>query len=259
MKRKLLFNVIIGASLLMAVACKKSDNDENARLQVMLTDAPAEYEEVLIDIQDVQIHASANENEGSWQSLDVNAGVYNLLDFRNGLDTLLATLELPAGHISQMRLVLGDNNQVRTTEGLFDLATPSGQQSGLKFNIDADLRGGITYKMWIDFDAARSVVNKGNGEYSLKPVIRTYTEAQDGALAGTVAPADALPLVMAVADGDTISTTAAEDGNFIIGGVPAGSWNIFFKPVTPYLPDTVNDVAVENGSVTVIDTVYFAQ
>lgn len=259
MKRKLLLNVFIGASLLLAVACNKSENDEKAVLQVMLTDAPAEYEEVLIDVQDVQIHVSADENDGAWQSLDVNSGVYNLLDFRNGMDTLLASLELPAGHISQMRLVLGDNNQVRTPEGLFDLVTPSAQQSGLKFNIDADLQGGMTYRLWIDFDAARSIVLKGNGEYSLKPVIRTYTEAVSGAITGTVSPAQALPSILAVADGDTISTLAAEDGNFMIKGVPAGLWTVYFNPVTPYIPDTVSGVTVENGVLTEMDTVYFAQ
>ena len=63
----------------------------------MLTDAPADYDAVLIDIQDVQIHVSDNDAEGSWQSLIVNKGIYNLLDFRNGMDTLLGSIELPAG------------------------------------------------------------------------------------------------------------------------------------------------------------------
>ena len=113
--RKLFYvNVMVICALTLLSGCSKTENNKNAVLQVMLTDAPAEYDAVLIDIQDVQIHVSDNEAEGSWQSLDVNKGVYNLLDFRNGMDTLLGSIELPAGKISQLRLVLGPNNQLNT-------------------------------------------------------------------------------------------------------------------------------------------------
>ena len=134
-----------------------SDQDNTALLEVRLTDAPADYDEVLIDVRDVQIHVSGDGDEEGWQSLQVNSGVYNLLDFRNGMDTLLATLELPAGHVSQMRLILGDNNLVTIDGEEHHLETPSAQQSGLKFNIDADLKQGIVYTLWIDFDAGRSI------------------------------------------------------------------------------------------------------
>ena len=94
-------NVMVICALTFLSGCSKTENNKNAVLQVMLTDAPADYDAVLIDIQDVQIHVSDNDAEGSWQSLDVNKGVYNLLDFRNGMDTFLAAIELPAGTISQ--------------------------------------------------------------------------------------------------------------------------------------------------------------
>lgn len=241
---------VVGISLLLTAGCKKSDNSGTSVLEIRLTDAPANYEEVLVDIRDVQV-----ESEDGWKSLDVNQGVYNLLDFRNGLDTLLGTIEIPAGRISQVRLVLGENNQVRTTDGLFDLQTPSAQQSGLKLNINAELTAGIVYKLWIDFDAARSVVDKGNGGFILKPVIRAYTEVQGGAIAGTVSPAESMPVITAISNGDTLSTLAAEDGNFILRAVPTGTWSVEFKPVSPFIADTVNGVEVQSGMVTEMDTV----
>jgi hypothetical protein len=67
------------------------------------------------------------------------------LDFTNGLDTLLGSTVLPAGKISQMRLVLGSRNTVNIDGTISDLKTPSAQQSGLKFKIDATLKAGITY------------------------------------------------------------------------------------------------------------------
>jgi hypothetical protein len=258
--RKSSFATILAIIAVVLIAgCSKTESDQNAVLQVMLTDAPADYEEVLIDIQDVQIHVSDLEDEGSWQSLEVNEGIYNLLDFRNGMDTLLAFIELPPGMVSQMRLILGPNNQVRTNGELHDLDTPSAQQSGLKFNIHATLTGGVVYKLWVDFDAARSIVKKGNGGFSLKPVIRTYTEAVSGAIAGNVSPAESLPYIMAVSNGDTIGAHAGENGSFMIQAVPAGTWALNFDPVDPYLDTTIADVNVVNGMVTVVDTVYFLQ
>lgn len=47
---------------------------------------------------------------------------------------------------------------------------------------------GIEYKLWLDFDAGRSVVEIGNGNYILKPVIRIYSEATSGAIKGSVLP-----------------------------------------------------------------------
>lgn len=258
MKKSLLLSMLVVFSLTILSGCKKADNNEKAVLQVLLTDAPAEYDQVLIDIRDVQIHRSSDENDGEWISLDVNSGIYNLLDFRNGMDTLLATIELPAGEISQMRLTLGEDNQLKIGEEFYELMTPSAQQSGLKFNINANLAGGITYKLWIDFDAARSIVEKGNGGYGLKPVIRTFTEAVSGAISGVVSPAESLPHIKAVEGTDTLSTFAETDGNFMIKGVKAGSWKVIINPVDPFVGDTTT-VEVQNGIVTEMDTIYISQ
>ncbi len=259
MRKYFYLNVLVICAFAFLTGCSKTDTNKNAELQVMLTDAPADYDAVLIDIQDVQIHVSENDAEGSWQSLEVNKGVYNLLDFRNGMDTVLAAMELPAGTISQMRLVLGPNNQIETGGELHNLETPSAQQSGLKFNINATLTGGVLYKLWIDFDAAHSIVHKGNGGYLLKPVLRTYSEAISGAISGNVSPAEALPYIMAISGPDTLGTYAADNGSFRITGVPAGTWNVKFNPKDPFADTTIKDINVVNGIVTQMDTVFFTQ
>ena len=250
-------NVMVICALAFLTGCSKSENNKNAELQVMLTDAPAEYDAVLIDIQDVQIHVSDNDAEGSWQSIEINKGIYNLLDFRNGLDTLLGSIVLPAGTISQLRLVLGPDNKVNTGGEFHNLETPSAQQSGLKLNIHANLTGGIVYTLWIDFDAARSIVLTGNGDYILKPVIRAFTAAKTGAIAGNVSPSEALPYIMAISGPDTIGAYATDNGSFKINGVPAGTWSVKFDPKDPFADTTVNNVDVSNGVVTRMDTVFF--
>jgi hypothetical protein len=117
----------------------------------------------------------------------------------------------------------------------------------------------VVYKLWIDFDAARSIVHKGNGGYSLKPVIRTFTDAVSGAIRGNVLPAEALPYVKAIAGADTIGTWATEDGQYMIKAVPEGLYKVVFEPSVPFITDTVPNVTVINGEVTVLETVTLEQ
>src|SRR5258707_7161030 len=88
-------------------ACRKSSSESaSGHLQVMLTDDPAEYDTVYIDVQKVEVNVSSDSNTSSgWQTVNVlRPGVYNLLKFSNGIDPLLAAADLPAGKLSQMRL-----------------------------------------------------------------------------------------------------------------------------------------------------------
>ncbi len=70
-----------------------------------------------IDIVDIQINVTDNDNNG-WQSLpNLKKGIYNLLDLVNDKDTLLVNAEIPAGRVQQIRLILGPNNSIRLNDG----------------------------------------------------------------------------------------------------------------------------------------------
>jgi len=245
---------IVALSGLILSSCEKDNNtsEGKATVQLMLTDAPAAYDAVNIDIQEVMLHT---ETEG-WVSVAIeNPGVYNLLEFSNGLDVLLGTIEVAPGTLSQMRLVLGSENSV-VVEGVeYPLTIPSGSTSGLKLNLHSELEGGYFYRFWIDFDAARSVHMTGNGKYMLKPVIRMFTEASSGAIAGNVFPSEFAPVVTVYNETDTLATFPAADGHFMIAGVPEGTWTVSFSSVLDPLPIVeiiVPDVVVVKGETTVM-------
>ncbi|MGC3947673.1 MAG: DUF4382 domain-containing protein [Chryseolinea sp.] len=255
MKKLILFCL---AALTM-LSC--SNDDKMARLEVRLTDAPGDYEAVNIDVIGLEVHSEgAGENDG-WRSVPVNGGIYNILDLTGGLDTLITSVELPAGNISQIRLILGDNNSLVVGGKEHALATPSAQQSGLKLNVHTSLSEGVTYKMTLDFDAARSIVQRGNGTYGLKPVIRVMTEATSGAIKGSVVPIEATPAVYAIlASGDTAATAYAnQQGAFLLRGLEAGSYTVRFSPKTGYSITERTGVTVVTGQVTDVGVVNIQQ
>lgn len=244
---------MICAAALFLTACES--DSKNARLEVWLTDAPGDFEEVNVEIIGVEIHRSDDNSESGWQALAVEEGVYNLLELTNGLDTLLGTIEIPSGKISQIRLKLGDDNTIKVGGETFELATPSAQQSGLKLQVHKTLAEGITYKILLDFDVARSVVLTGSGSYKLKPVIRTIAEAQDGAIKGSVDPLTT-PAIYAISGLDTLGTTFADaNGNFLIRGLASGTYDVVLVPNSNYMTATKDDVSVSLGQVTDVGTV----
>jgi hypothetical protein len=248
------------AAVLFVVSCAKNtaSHSGNSHLNVYLTDDPSAYSAVNIDIQDVQVHTGADTGENSWQSLHIfQPGVYNLLDFNNGMDTLIASVDLPAGSISQIRLVLGSNNSIVSNGNSYPLTTPSGQQSGLKLNLDVNLEPGVAYGLWIDFDAGRSIVTAGD-KYILKPVIRAFTKASSGAITGFVLPAAANATVYAIAPGnDTVSSTFADHvtGMFQLNGIAAGTYSVAIDGSGSYSDTTVTNVSVSTGASADVGTI----
>lgn len=165
---KIVSTVILGIGFAFLVnSCKK--DPANGYMSVKMTDAPADYLKVNVEVLDVQVH---NEASG-WVSLPTNAGIYNLLDLQNNVTVALAShANVPAGKLNQMRLVLGSHNSLITVADTFDLKVPSGEETGLKMNLSYNLSPNKHMVVVLDFDAAASIVDKGNGSYSLKPVIK---------------------------------------------------------------------------------------
>lgn len=253
------FWCILAVFSLLFVACDDNDDSQSARIEVWLTDDPGDYQEVNVDLQAVEVHANETDSESGWASVEVTPKVYNLLTLANGEETLLGDLDLPSGKLSQIRLKLGENNTIKVNDEVLPLATPSAQQSGLKVQLHQTLNPGITYKILLDFDAAQSVVETGTNTYSLKPVIRAITEAQDGAIKGSVTPASVVSIAVK-SDAETITTTSSnEEGSFLVQGLEAGTYTLVFD-LPGETPDIEKpDVAVVLGEVTDVGAVSLAE
>jgi hypothetical protein len=250
--KKVVYATVVAFMCLFIGACNKEKNGGKATMNVRMTDAPGDYDAVFVDVQYVEITGSAGT-----VLLNTHAGIYDLLALSNGIDTLLATGDLNAGEISQIRLVLGAENSVVVDGVSHPLSTPSAQQSGLKLQVHKTLEAGVTYAILLDFDANQSIVEQGNGNYQLKPVIKTIDVAVSGAIRGTIAPAGALVAVTASANGISYSSVTNASGQFLLAGLPAGTYSITLTPALPLLPVTINNVAVTTGATADIGVVTF--
>lgn len=232
MFKKITFALVTVLFLMLSCDVSDDSSTENGTLRVYLTDAPADYEAVWIDIEEVRIHRNGNEDiedeDDGWIAISDEPMKVNLLDLTNGEFEVLGETELEAGNYSQIRLILGDENEIVKDGMTHALTTPSAQQSGLKININAEIEGGQVYTLLLDFDASRSVVEAGkSGMFILKPVLRVVELENTGAIAGNIQPAEALPWIYAVAGEDTVAGTKADgEGDFLIVGLLSDSYQL---------------------------------
>ena len=148
------------------ISCKKDKS--GYKLDVHLTDAPAAFEEVNVDIEEVKV--KLRDDSAGWVSLNTTAGIYNLLGLQNGVDTLLATGILPSNFVQEIRLYLGSDNSVKVGGQTFPLLMNSGDAERLMIKVNKSISSAVD-SLIIDFDAGLSIILDGNGGYRLQPVI----------------------------------------------------------------------------------------
>jgi hypothetical protein len=258
MKHFLLAGALLVGTTSFFASCNKDDDGGTsggkAQVSFRLTDGPADYDAVNLDIQAVEVTMAGS---SAVTLTPVHPGVYNILQFSNGLDTLLMRADLPAGTVEQIRLILGSNNTIVVDGTSYPLSTPSGQTSGVKLNLHQTFAAGGAYNVWIDFDAAKSILQTGAGDYKLKPVIRAYSALTDGRIKGYVLPLAAMTTVYAVNGVDTFSAIPnALDGFYRITGLPAGTYNVYYDAgLVTYQDTAINNVTVTYGTEVNLNTI----
>ena len=172
---------IMAASLLLAItfsACTVKDDLGNtsttSSFEVKLTDNPAAFGKVNVDIKTVMVNLT-DDAFNNWVTLNTNAGIYDLLLFQNGKDTLLAKGTLTGQTVKQIQFVLGTNNTVDVGGLTYPLTIPIDASSGLKINLNKDLLSPIE-TVTIDYDANASIHLELDGSYTLRPVLTVRTK-----------------------------------------------------------------------------------
>src|SRR5688572_10970602 len=199
--------------LVLIISCQKERNgsatvpEGQQKVTIRLSDNPVNYDAVYVDIQRVVVQIIPDSCRGRdrnnndcfdddeyrcsvWDTLDIRAGVYNLLDLSNGADTLLANGLTLEGRINKIKLVLGDDNSVVIDSVSYPLSLWNDRHS-----ITIQVRGHdiveITpgdLQLWLDFDAGGSIVKVSNNRFVLKPRIKIFVPSQTASIKGKVLP-----------------------------------------------------------------------
>jgi hypothetical protein len=270
--------LVLGAAfLLFGCGSSNSVNAKMASVNVSVSDpatcsAPqGPFSHVFVTITDVLIHtsASAGPNDPGWvdltPGLKQNPVQVDLLGQANNqcfLATLGSTAEIQPGTYQQIRIILaadgsnvGGNNcgssvncvvltsnpntpqpLSLSSESKTGIKIPSGQLAGGQFTVAA----GQTKDLDIDFNACESIVQQGNGQFRLEPVLHggevslTSTSINGKIVDGaTSQPISGGTTVVALEQKDSagvdriiMETVTDSTGGFVFCPVPAGVYDI---------------------------------
>lgn len=281
----------LAITMLLAVivySCKKDESAQTSlaanqqRLNVYFTDNPGYFDNVFLDIRKVEVlvdtctatgdsdwgddynrcwwgedHHFGKDSCQVWDSLPIRAGEYDVLSLRNGTDTLLGNGVVPSGKVKKIVITLGDNNYLVKDSVTYPLKSPSGQ---VKLVVQIrpeeweEFESG-NFRLWLDFDIDRSIVQTGNNKFILRPVIHVFTAKQTGSISGVVKPADAWPVITVYNDTDTAYALPWRDGQYKVRGLKAGSYSLYVNASNGYKDTTITGITVEKGKNTSVDQI----
>jgi len=229
-------------------------------ISLSITDSPPQLPEDVIAVN-IRVIGIEFKYEDEWTDVndfednEFNGITLNLLEWYEGRALHLGDFKVPAGHYKEIRFKLAapvkekdvkSNPDCNITFGdgrSVPLFVPSGGQSGYKGKGEFDIEANAKLAVTADFDVYKSIVAKGNGTYSLKPVIRLIVDELSGWIHGTVVDVtetytdveDALYVYAYTADGSYADDEVLGDND---DGIP------FFHAVSS------TDVNMTDGSFT---------
>ena len=275
--------------LVVFFACNKSNSSGSnanipsgkSQVSVYMMDDPIQFYKVLIDIRQVVVevdtadkqtdsdhvgqwdngycgwHRSSQNKSVIWDTLSITPGQYNLLDLRNGVDTLLGAGLFTSGKILKIEITLGSDNTVFTDSSTSYPLEVFGPNPYFTINVSRTNVADVTnneFKLWLDFNLARSIFF-WSGEFLLKPYITVFNDVVTAKVQGQVLPYGASPLVTAYSSTDTLYALPNWNGTYQFRGVPVGTYSLSFTGHDGYKDTTINNIVVDSMKVVSVPTI----
>ena len=284
--RKIIFLLAVTAVIVFA-ACRKDQSLQTTAgkqsVTILINDNPVrDLTNVWIDIRHVEIKVDTtrkrpgddddddyddddddddddrdHDRYGIWDTLGVAPGVYDLLRFRNGIDTVLATGLATSGRIFKVRLTLGPNSATSKDSGVTRQALGICNRKPYVYirirKEHLQVQNG-TVRLQLDFDLSKSL-NWNGGRYCLRPVVKAYSDRSSGKIEGEVRPRIARAMPFAFNSTDSSGAKPDDDGEFKICGLKPGVYSLRFNPVNGYRDTIITGIVVRAGQEVELPTI----
>ncbi len=267
--------IMVSTALIGCGGGGKSENGSTGTVNLYLTDAPAVFEEVNVNITKVSISRSSDPEtpEGGWITLSTNPVNVNLLDLRF-TEQLLGATTLPAGTYHQLRLLI-DSATVKFEhdDTPQTLIIPSAEQTGIKINLrNLTVSANERVNILMDVNVAEFIDNS-SGEYKMRSTaIKVAKTSLVGKITGKVTNSETnLPItnfdvVINVKQGTTLITSTlalkedlngATAGSFILNNLEPGDYTL--EITAPSYGTRIETVTVQAGQTNNIGTYTITQ
>lgn len=248
--KQLSVKIISGIILLffgLVMACEDTSSDNKALINVLLIDAPGDFDEVWVEILGVELlpAGSRGMENGDWVYLPYTPAdkTVRLTDLVGSQRLLLGRQEIPAGIVSRVRLLLGDTHYFIKNGQQFPLQLANNSEGFLTVDLQANAAAGFALDIYIDFDVASSIQPGVSGSFVLEPALRAFTLEHTAEIRGIVQPSAARPYVYAMNEADTFATLTSSTGEFRFRGLPPTSYRILIHPRLSHLDSSLHVVS----------------
>ncbi len=231
-----------------------------------LTDGPGFFDSVYIDVQTVAVVVDTcsttafnyfDSGCSVRDTVNFNAGLYNVTALTNCIDTVLASGNVHKGTIKRINITLGSGSYLVKNGVQYPLNMYPGVDSHLIIQLRGDefQTGNNISNLWLDFDVEHSIFQLRDGKFYLAPVIRIFAMEKTAGLTGQVLPVNAYPVISVFNSSDTLYAIPNRNGNFTVRGLQTGTYSVFINPSNGYQDTTITNVAVTLGGNTNIGVI----
>lgn len=263
MKNTLLFLLAILFSISFW-SCEPADSNPTSLLNVILIDAPAQWDSVFVEVEgvDIEMQVLGRESETETFFLPYSLGdkVIEVSALIAGEGLLLGRDELPVGKIISATFRIGDSHSLFLDGDRYVLPLANGGMTEIPLELEMDLEQGIAYDLILDFDLEKSirVLSESPLVLELDPKLSAVSGIGTGDLKGSISPTTLRPALYAITSGDSVTTHINSSGSFLFR-LPAGIYTVYVDPKDErYQAGIIRNVEVIAGKSTDLSSITIA-
>ncbi|MDR7128499.1 hypothetical protein J2X69_000831 [Algoriphagus sp. 4150] len=229
--KKLYFYFIPIVSVLFFASCEDPDSSPKALLNVILVDAPAKWDSVFVEIEGVDIDILVGGREAQIRTffLEYKSGNKRIKvsELVGGNQLLIGRSELPAGQITNAKIILGENHSMFLKDKRFELKLSDPSENEISLPTSITMEQGISYDLILDLDLEKSIIQVSESPltYGLDPYFTLIEGVGSGKLSGVLKPLTLYPALTITGEKGTFSTHTDASGKYVFR-VPEGFYNV---------------------------------